>query len=102
MKVVNEPDDNVILVQRNHLVRIHGLVSDITAIDEVIEMSKYVLRYNCRLPYTKYDHNLMRSVEDQTLTWLVDDTDELCPIIVCDNYVEALDRMENMLRNDDE
>ena len=51
MKVVNEPDDNVILVQRNLLVRMHDLVSDVSAIDEAIEVSKYVLRYNSRLPY---------------------------------------------------
>ena len=44
----------------------------------------------------------MRSVEDQILYWLIDINDELNPIIVYDNYVEALNRKENMLRNNDE
>ena len=44
----------------------------------------------------------MRSVEDQVLSWLIDVTDELDPITFYDNYVEALDRMENMLRSDNE
>ena len=48
----------------NLLIRMCDLVSDITEIDEAIEVSKYVLKYNCRLPYTKHDLNLMRSAED--------------------------------------
>ena len=44
----------------------------------------------------------MRNVDDQVLFWLIDVSDELDPITVYDNYVEALDRMESMLRNDDE
>ena len=43
----------------------------------------------------------MRSVEDLVLSWLVDISDELDPIPVYDNYVEVLNRMENMLRNDE-
>ena len=78
------------------------LVSDITATDEVAEVSKYVLNYNCRLLYTKRDLKLMRSVEDQVLAWLVYISDDLDPITVGDDYVEALNRMENMLRSDDE
>ena len=78
------------------------LVNDITAIDEAIDVSKYVFKCHCRLPYTKHDINLIRSVEDQVLSWLVDVTDELDPLTVYDNYVEALDRMENMMRNDNE
>ena len=31
------------------------LVGDITAIDESIEVSKYVLKYNCGLPCAKYE-----------------------------------------------
>ena len=46
--------------------------------------------------------NLMRSVEDHVLTWLVDISDELDLTTVYDNYVEALDHMKNILRNDDE
>ena len=65
------------------------LVSDIIAIDEIIEVLKYVLKYNYRLPYIKYDLNLMRSVEDQVLTLLVDISDELDSITIYDNYVEA-------------
>ena len=42
----------------------------------------------------------MKSVEDQVLAWLVDVSDELDPITVYDNYVEALDCMKNMLRNE--
>ena len=80
----------------------HDLDSDITVIDEVIEVSKYVLNYKCGLSYTKYDLNLMKSVEDQALTWLVDISDELDLTTVYDNYVEALDHMKNILRNDDE
>ena len=79
-----------------------NMVGDITVIDEAIEASKYVLNYNCRLPYTKHDLNLIRSVEVKILTLLVDISDELDLITVYDNYVEAIDRMENMLRNDDE
>ena len=44
----------------------------------------------------------MWKVEDQVLTWLIDISDELNPITVYDNYVEVLDRMKNILRNDDE
>ena len=36
------------------------------------------------------------------LSWLADISDEIESITVYDNYVETLDRMENMLRNDDE
>ena len=43
----------------------------------------------------------MRSVEDQILTQLVDIINELVPITVYDNYVKALDSIENMLKNDD-
>ena len=67
---------------------------DITAINEVIEVSKYVLKYNCRLHYIKYDINLMRSVEDQVLTLLVEISDEYDPITVYDNYDEALDHIK--------
>ena len=74
------------------------LVSDITAID----VSKYAHEYSSRLPYAKYDLNLIRSIEDHVLSWLVDVCDELDPITVYDNYVEVLDRMENMLGNDNE
>ena len=88
-EIVNEPDDNVISELSDHLVKMHDLVSDINAIDEAIEVSKYILKYNCRLPYTKYDLNLMRSVEDQVLTLLVDISDELDSITIYDNYVEA-------------
>ena len=63
MKIVNEYDDMVLSELRDLLVRICKLVSDITAIDETTEVSKYVLKYNCRLPYKKHDLNLMRSVE---------------------------------------
>ena len=42
----------------------------------------------------------MRSVENQVLTWLIGISDELDPITVYDNYVKALDRVENMLRNE--
>ena len=44
----------------------------------------------------------MRSVENQVLTWLIDINDKLDLITVYDNYVKALNRMENILRNDDE
>ena len=87
------PDDKALSELRNLLVRMCDLISNITAINEVIEVSKYVLRYNCRLLYTKHDLSLMRSVEDQVLSWLVDISDDLDPITVYDNYVEALDRM---------
>ena len=60
----NESDDNALSVSRDLLVRMCDLVSDITAIDKAIVVSKYVLKYNCRLLYTKYDLYLMRSVED--------------------------------------
>ena len=80
----------------------YDLVSDITVIDEAIEISKYVLKYKSRLPYIKYDLYLMRSIENQVLTLLVDISNELYPITVYDNYVEVLDHMKNMLRNDDE
>ena len=96
------PDDKTLSELNDLLVRMCDLVSDITIIDEVIEVSKYVLKYNYRLPYTKYDLNLMRSVEDQVLSWLVDISDELDLITVYDNYVEASDCMENMLRDDKE
>ena len=92
--------DNVTSELKDLLLRMCDLDNDITAIDEVIEVSKYVLRYNWRFLYTKYDLNLMWKVEDQVLTWLIDISDELNPITVYDNYVEVLDRMENMLRND--
>ena len=98
----DEVGANVLSELSELLIRMCDLVSDITAIDEVIEVSKYVLRYNCRLPYTKYDINLIRSVEDQALTWLIDISDKLDPIVVYDNYIEALDRIESMLRSDDE
>ena len=38
----------------------------------------------------------MRSVEDQVLSWLVNISNKLDPIIVYDNYVEALDHMEHV------
>ena len=94
------PDDKALSELNDLLVRMCNLVNDIIAIDETIEVSKYILRYNCRFPYTKYDLNLMRSIEDQVLSWLIDVFDEPDPITVYDNYVEALDRMKNMLRND--
>ena len=96
----DEPEDNVILILSDLLLRMYEVFSDITTIYETIEVSKYVLKYNCRPPYTNYDLNLMRSEEDKVLSWLVDVTDEIGPITVYDNYVEALDRMKNMLRND--
>ena len=65
-------------------------------------MSKYALKYNCRLPYTKHDLSIMRIIDDHVLTWLLDISDELNLIKVYDNYVEASNRMENMLGNDDE
>ena len=55
-------DDKVLSELNNLLVRMHELVSNITAIDEAIEVLKYVLRYNYELPYTKHDLNIMRSV----------------------------------------
>ena len=79
----------------------YDLVSDITTIDETIEVSKYVLKYNCRLHYIKYDFNIMWCVEDKLLTWLVHISDELDQITVYDNYVDVLYHMENILRNDD-
>ena len=71
------PDDKALSELSDLLIRMRDFVSDITAMDEAIEVSKYVLRYNCRLPYTKYDLNLMISVEDQTLSWLIYVYDEL-------------------------
>ena len=62
MKVVNKPYDKVISELSDLLVRVRYLVGDINTIDEVIEVSKYVLEYNYRLPYTRYDLNIMRSV----------------------------------------
>ena len=59
------PDDKALSELGDLQVRMRDLVSDITEIDEAIEISKCVLRYNCRLPYTKHDLNLMRSVHDQ-------------------------------------
>ena len=94
------PDDKALSELNDLMVRMCNLVNDITAIDETIEVSKYVLRYNCWLPYTKYDLNLMKSVEDYVLSWLIDVFDESDPITVYDNYVEALDRMKNMLMNE--
>ena len=82
------------------MVRIRELVSDITAIDETIEVSKYALKYNHRPPYTEHDLGLMKSVENQVLSWLVDVIDKPYPITVYDDYVEALDRTESMLRNE--
>ena len=73
MKDVNKLDDKTLSELRDLLIRICKLVSDITTVNEV---SNYVLKYNCRLPYTKHDINLMRSIEDQVLTWLVDISDE--------------------------
>ena len=96
------PDNKTLSELNDLLVRMSDLVSDIIAIDEVIKVSKYILRYNCKLPYTKHDLNLMRSVEDLVLSCLIDVSDEHDTITVYDNYVETLDRMENMLRNDDE
>ena len=80
-----EPDDKTLSELSDLLVRIREFVSDITTIDETIEVSKYVLNYNCRLPYTKYDLNLMKSVEDQVLTCLLDISDKLYLISVYDN-----------------
>ena len=94
--------DNVTSELKDLLLRMCDLDNDITAIDEVIEVSKYVLRYNCRHSYTEHDLNLMKSVEDQVLSWLVDISDKLYLITVYDNYVEALNCMENMSRNDNE
>ena len=102
MKVVNEPDDKTLSKLRDLLIRMYDLVSDIIAIDEVIEILKYVLKYNCRLPYTKHDLNLMWSVWNQILTWLVNISDKLDPITVYNNYIETLDHMKNMLRNNNE
>ena len=68
MNVVNESDHKTLMELNYLLIRMSDLVSDITIIDKVIEVSKYVLRYTCRLPYTKYDLNLMRSVENQVLS----------------------------------
>ena len=96
---IDEPDNNILSELRCLLIRIRELISNITTIDEAIRVSKYVFRYNCRLPSTKYDLKLMRSVENHVLTWLVDISDELDQITVYDNYIEALNRMENMLRN---
>ena len=102
MKVESDVlEDKTLLELSDILVKICELVNDITVIDKVIEVSKYVLKYNCRLPFTKYDLNIMRSVEDQILTLLVDISYELDTITVYDNYVEALNHMEKMLRNDD-
>ena len=72
------------------------MVSNITTIDDSTEVLKYVLKYNCRVPYTKCDLKIMRSVEDQVLSWLVNISNKLDPIIVYDNYVEALDHMEHV------
>ena len=94
------PNNRAQLELNDLLVRMCDLVNDITAIDEAKEVSKYVFKYNCRLLYTRHDINLMRSVEDQVLSWLIDVCHELDPITVHDNYVKALDRMENMLRNE--
>ena len=55
------PDDKALPELRDLLVRMRDFVSDITAIDEAVEVSKYVLKYNCRLPYTKHNLNLIRS-----------------------------------------
>ena len=103
--VESDVPDNVsdyeTLSELNDLLSImRDLDSDITTLDEAIEVSKYVLRYNYRLPYTKYDLNPMGNVEDQVLSWLVDINGELDPITVYDNYVEASDRMENMLSDE--
>ena len=76
------------------------MVNDITVIDETIEVSKYVLRYNCRLLHTKQDLDLMKSVEDRVLSWSVDVNDELDLITVYYNYVVALGRMNDMLRDE--
>ena len=43
----------------------------------------------------------MRNVKDQILTQLVDINNEINPITVYNNYIEVLDRMENMQRNND-
>ena len=102
MKIANEPDNNIISELRDLLLRMYDLVSDITTIDETIEVSKYVLRYNYRLHYTKYDLNIMKSVENKLLTWLVHISDELDLITVYDNYFDALYHIENILRNDNE
>ena len=42
----------------------------------------------------------MKSVEDLVLSWLIYVCDESNPITVYDNYVEALDHMKNMLRDE--
>ena len=94
------PDDKALSELNDLLVRMCNLVNDITTIDETIEVSKYVLRYNCRLPYTKYDINLMRSVKDQVLSWLIDACHEPDSITAYDNYVKSLNRVENMLRDE--
>ena len=60
----DEVGDNVLSELNDLLVRMCDLTSDITAVGEAIEVSKYVLKYNWRLLYTKYDLNPMRSVED--------------------------------------
>ena len=57
----DESNNSIPLKLRDLLVRMHVLVSDITTIDEAVEVSKYVLKYNCRLPYTKHNLNLIRS-----------------------------------------
>ena len=49
-EIVNEPENNIILELRDLPVRMHSLVDDVTAIDKAIEVSKYVLKYNCRPP----------------------------------------------------
>ena len=41
------PDDKALSELNDLMVRMCNLVNDITAIDETIEVSKYVLRYNC-------------------------------------------------------
>ena len=87
--VESDVSDNEALSELNDLlVRMRDLVNDITALDEVIEVSKYVLRYNCRLHYAKHDLNLTRSVEDQVLSWLIDACDELDLITVYDNSLK--------------
>ena len=68
MNVVNEPYNKVLSKLSDLLVGMCDLFSDITTIDEAWEVSKYVFKYNCRFPCTKYDINLMRSVEDQVLS----------------------------------
>ena len=39
--------DNVLSELSDLQVRMCNLVTDITALDETIEVSKYILRYNC-------------------------------------------------------